>query len=78
MRATFKMPEREERDRKPTLADALLLSLIQMMGPFAASTYIPAFPAMTEAFGVSSDVISQSLSVYLVAFAVGSLFVGPS
>lgn len=70
------MPEREERDRKPTLADALLLSLIQMMGPFAANTYIPAFPAMTEAFGVSSDVISQSLSVYLVAFAVGSLFVG--
>ena len=40
------MPEREERDRKPTLADALLLSLIQMMGPFAANTYIPAFPAL--------------------------------
>lgn len=60
----------------PTLTDALLLALISMMGPFAANTYIPAFPDMMRTFGVSENVISQSLSVYLLCFAVGSLFVG--
>lgn len=67
------MPRRRE---NLPLRDALLLAFISMMGPFAANTYIPAFPAMTAQFGVTEDVIAQSLSIYLVCFAVMSLFVG--
>lgn len=53
------------------------MSLISMIGPFAIDTYLPSFPAMEAEFGVSRSLLTQSLGVYLAAFAIATLFWGP-
>lgn len=60
----------------PTLADGALLAVFGTLGPFAANTYVPAFGEIAKDLGVGMVAVQQSLSVYLVAFAVTSLFVG--
>lgn len=54
----------------------MLLALLSMVGPFSIDTYLPAFPAMTQALGASAVQMQQTLSIYLFAFAFMSLFHG--
>lgn len=60
----------------PTLADGALLAVFGTLGPFAANTYVPAFGEIAKDFGVGIVAVQQSLSLYLVTFAVVSLFIG--
>lgn len=47
-----------------------------MIGPFSVDTYLPSFPAIQADFAVSQARVQQTLSVYLLGFAVMTLFHG--
>ena len=54
----------------------LVLSVLVMLGPFSIDTYLPAFGAIRHELGMSTQYIQQTLSVYLISYALGSLFYG--
>jgi len=56
---------------------ALLLGGLAMFGPFAIDAIFPAFHAIEAEFSVSAVAMQQSISVYLVAYALMSVFHGP-
>jgi len=58
----------------PLLA-ATLAGLV-MLGPFSVDTYLPSFPAIQREFAISPLEVQQTLTAYLVAFAVTTLFHG--
>ncbi|MDQ6964336.1 MAG: multidrug effflux MFS transporter [Mariprofundales bacterium] len=55
----------------------LLAALLSMLGPFTIDTYLPSFPDIATEFAISRSLLSQSLGVYLVTFAVSMLMWGP-
>ena len=54
-----------------------IVALLSMVGPFSIDAYLPSFPDIEATFGISRAVLSQSLSVYLTAFAASTLLWGP-
>jgi DHA1 family bicyclomycin/chloramphenicol resistance-like MFS transporter len=50
---------------------------MSMIGPFSIDTYLPSFPDIARDFGVGLAAMAQTLSVYLIAFAVTTLVWGP-
>jgi DHA1 family bicyclomycin/chloramphenicol resistance-like MFS transporter len=54
----------------------LLLAGLAMVGPFATDTYLPSFPGLARHFAVSAAMVQQTLSVYLFAYALMTLFYG--
>lgn len=56
---------------------ALLLGGLAMFGPFAIDTIFPAFPEIEGEFAVSAAAMQQTISVYLIAYALVSIFHGP-
>lgn len=55
----------------------VIVAMLSMIGPFTIDTYLPSFPDIEAEFGISRALLSQSLGVYLAAFAVSTLFWGP-
>lgn len=53
-----------------------LLAGLSMIGPFSIDAVFPAFPLIGERFGVDSAGLQQMISVYLITYAVMSLFHG--
>jgi DHA1 family bicyclomycin/chloramphenicol resistance-like MFS transporter len=51
--------------------------MLSMVGPFSIDAYLPSFPDIEATFHISRAVLSQSLSVYLAAFAASTLLWGP-
>ena len=60
----------------PPWALAVLLACLGMLGPFAIDTYLPAFTGIAASVEATPLQMQQTLSVYLVGFAVMSLFHG--
>src|SRR3546814_16827060 len=56
---------------------ALLLGGLAMFGPFSIDTIFPAFPAMGADLGADKLAMQQTISVYLVAYALMSVVHGP-
>lgn len=56
---------------------ALLLGALSMFGAFSIDTIFPAFPAMAADFGAGKVAMQQTISAYLVAYALMSLLHGP-
>ncbi|HJW47714.1 MAG TPA: multidrug effflux MFS transporter, partial [Lysobacter sp.] len=56
---------------------ALLLGGLAMFGPFSIDTIFPAFPVMGARLGADKIAIQQTISAYLVAYALMSLVHGP-
>ncbi len=56
---------------------ALLLGGLAMFGPFSIDTMFPAFPAMGAELGADKLQMQQTISVYLVAYALMSIVHGP-
>ncbi|GAB3388687.1 multidrug effflux MFS transporter [Lysobacter fragariae] len=56
---------------------ALLLGGLAMFGPFSIDTIFPAFPAIGAQLGADKVAIQQTISAYLVAYALMSLVHGP-
>jgi DHA1 family bicyclomycin/chloramphenicol resistance-like MFS transporter len=52
-------------------------AILSMIAPFSINTYLPSFPDIEREFEISRAILSQSLGVYLFAFAVSTLFWGP-
>ena len=56
---------------------ALLLGGLAMFGPFSIDTIFPAFPSMGAQFGADKLAMQQTISAYLIAYALMSLVHGP-
>ena len=55
---------------------ALLLASLSALGPFSIDTYLPSFHEIAEKLGASQLEVQQTLSAYLLAFAVMTLWHG--
>jgi MFS transporter, DHA1 family, multidrug resistance protein len=55
----------------------IIVALLSMVGPFTIDAYLPSFPDIEATFGISRAMLTQSLAVYLAAFAVSTLLWGP-
>ncbi|MHB8743990.1 MAG: MFS transporter [Sulfuricaulis sp.] len=53
------------------------VALLAMLAPFSIDTYLPSFPDIGREFAASSVALQQTLSLYLLAFAVMMLVYGP-
>jgi DHA1 family bicyclomycin/chloramphenicol resistance-like MFS transporter len=62
--------------RAPRWALAALLACLGMLGPFSIDTYLPAFSGIATAIGATPVEMQQTLSAYLLGFAVMNLFHG--
>jgi MFS transporter, DHA1 family, multidrug resistance protein len=56
---------------------ALLLGALAMFGPFAIDTLFPAFPAVASDLDVSAVAMQQTITAYLVAYALMGVLHGP-
>ena len=56
---------------------AVTVALLAMLAPFSIDTYMPSFPDIAQEFAVSPLYLQQTLSFYLLAFAVMTLVYGP-
>ena len=55
---------------------AALLALLGMLGPFSIDTYLPAFTGIATSLGATPVQMQQTLSAYLLGFALMNLFHG--
>jgi len=55
---------------------AILLATLSALGPFSIDTYLPSFPEIAEKLGATQLQVQQTLSAYLFAFAVMTLWHG--
>jgi DHA1 family bicyclomycin/chloramphenicol resistance-like MFS transporter len=55
---------------------ATLLAALSMLGPFSIDAYLPAFPRIEASLGASAIEMQQTLTAYMLAFAVMSLWHG--
>ncbi len=62
--------------RAPRWQLALLLACLGMLGPFSIDTYLPAFDGIARSTGATAVQMQQTLSSYLLGFAVMNLFHG--
>ena len=56
---------------------AILLGGLAMFGPFSIDTIFPAFPQMAAQLGADKVAMQQTISVYLLAYALMSIVHGP-
>ena len=56
---------------------AILLGGLAMFGPFSIDTIFPAFPQIGAQLGADKLAMQQTISVYLVAYALMSVVHGP-
>ncbi len=56
---------------------AVLLAALATVSPFSIDTFFPSFPAIEAQFGLSAWQMQQTLTSYLVPFAIMSLILGP-
>lgn len=55
---------------------AALLAALAAIGPFSIDTYLPAFPEMGAALGATQLEVQQTLTAYMVTFALMALWHG--
>ena len=71
--ASHAQPDRPLSDR----VALALLATISAAGPIALNIYLPALPAVHEAFDAPVPQVQLTLSISLLAFAVGQIIYGP-
>ncbi|HEY0719680.1 MAG TPA: multidrug effflux MFS transporter [Gammaproteobacteria bacterium] len=60
-----------------SLRIAFIVALLSMVAPFSIDTYLPSFPDIAQELAASPLQMQQTLSFYLLGFAVTMLFYGP-
>lgn len=55
---------------------AIILALLNAIGPFAIDTYLPAFPAIEKGLATTPLAMQQSLTAYMLPFSVMMLWHG--
>ena len=63
--------------RPDTFALTALLALLTALGPVAVDMYLPSFPDIGRLLAASPATVQLTLSLYMVAFAVGQIVYGP-
>ena len=58
------------------LSLAIILAALAMLGPFSIDAYLPAFPEIAESLDASAIQVQQTMTAYLLAFAVMILWHG--
>lgn len=59
-------------------AATITVSLFTFISPVSSSMVAPALPSLAADFNVTNEVVSQlMLSIFILAYAVGPLFLGP-
>ena len=61
---------------RSVLTTSVIASLVAL-GPLSTDMYLPAFPALMRAFSADIDEVQQTLSVFLIGFALAQLVYGP-
>jgi DHA1 family bicyclomycin/chloramphenicol resistance-like MFS transporter len=56
---------------------AALLAALAMVSPFSLDTFYPSFPAISQEFSLTTWQIQQSITVYMLPFALMTLIQGP-
>lgn len=69
-------PDAQTLWKAPLWALSVLLACLGMLGPFAIDTYLPAFAGIAASVEATPVQMQQTLSVYLIGFAMMSLFHG--
>ena len=69
-------PEASRLWRHPRWGLAVLLACLGMLGPFSIDTYLPAFTGIARSLDATPVQMQQTLSAYLLGFAVMNLFHG--
>lgn len=55
-----------------------MVSLFTFISPVSSSMVAPALDAVSEDLGITSEIVSQlAMSIFILAYAVGPLFLGP-
>lgn len=65
-----------ETGRRSTRGIAILLAALSALGPFSIDAYLPSFPDIAAKLGATQLEVQQTLSVYLLSFAVMTLWHG--
>lgn len=65
------------RPHVPPARLALILGALAMFGPFTIDSIFPAFGVIGAAFEVTAAAMQQTISVYLLAYALASVIHGP-
>ena len=55
----------------------MLLALLTALGPLSIDMYLPALPQMANDFGVSTQMMANTLPAYFFGLAIGQLIYGP-
>ena len=56
---------------------AALLAALAMVSPFSLDTFYPSFPAISQEFSLTAWQIQQTITVYMLPFALMTLIQGP-
>ena len=65
-----------DRPSAPGRAFIFFVGALVAIGPLSLDAYLPAMPAMAEAFGVSIVSLNNTISVYLIGYGLGQFFGG--
>lgn len=60
----------------PVFLLTIILASLSTIAPFSIDTYLPAFPSVASELNASALQMQQSLSLYMLGFAVMTLFIG--
>lgn len=71
------MKVQQSNSRQYSTAWIMLLALLTALGPLSIDMYLPALPQMADEFGVSTQMISNTLPAYFLGLAIGQLIYGP-
>ncbi|MEZ5440235.1 MAG: multidrug effflux MFS transporter [Lysobacterales bacterium] len=64
-------------NRPPLLLAAIIVGLFSMLGAFSIDIYFPSFKEMEIYFSTTPASIQQTLTAYMVPYAIASFFYGP-
>ncbi|MBK5510126.1 MULTISPECIES: multidrug effflux MFS transporter [unclassified Pseudomonas] len=59
------------------LRTILILGALTAFGPLAIDFYLPAFPAIAQAFGTDEKHVQMTLAAYFLGLSIGQLLYGP-
>ncbi|PKO36101.1 MAG: Bcr/CflA family drug resistance efflux transporter, partial [Betaproteobacteria bacterium HGW-Betaproteobacteria-6] len=66
----------EHQTRRETRGIAILLASLASLGPFSIDAYLPSFPEIAEKLNATQLEVQQTLSIYLLSFAIMTLWHG--
>lgn len=70
-------PRGAEASTKHQVTYIFVLGAVFMLSPFAIDMYLPALPTIATSLDTGIDELEMSVSIFLVAVAVGQLVLGP-